>query len=378
VRAHPGYETHPAAEALPLLEGAAFDALVADIRANGLIAPITLLDGRVLDGRNRMRACSAAGVKPRFEAYEGDDPVAFVISANIERRHLDESQRAMCAARLATMRQGERTDIAQICAMSQPEAADRLHVSRRLVQSAHEVLQRAEPELVRAVDQGAIAVSFAAGLVRQSREIQVEASREPSRAHVLVKQAARTEREADLGARQLALPSKRSGVLYADPPWRFEPYSRDTGMDRAPDNHYRTMSLDDIKALDIASIAADDAALFLWATAPMLPQALEVMAAWDFEFRSHCIWLKDRIGTGYWFRNQPELLLVGTRGLIPAPAPGSQWPSIIEAPAGAHSEKPDVFHELIESYFPNLPKIELFARRRREGWNSWGLEACDG
>jgi N6-adenosine-specific RNA methylase IME4 len=313
VSAHSGYEFHPAAEALPLLEGEALDALAADIRANGLITPITLLGGKILDGRNRMRACCAAGVEPRFEAFQGEDPVAFVISANIERRHLDESQRAMCAARLAAMRQGARTDIAQICAMSQPEAADRLHVSRRLVQSAHEVLQRAEPELVRAVDQGAIAVSFAAGLVRQSREIQVEAAREPARAHVLVKQAARAEREAELAAKQRALPSRRSGVLYADPPWRFEVYSRETGLDRDASNHYPVMSLDDIKALDIASIAADDSALFLCCTTPTLPQALEVMAAWGFNYKSHFVWAKSKIATGYWNRNKHELLLLGTK-----------------------------------------------------------------
>ena len=75
------------------------------------------------------------------------------------------------------------------------------------------------------------------------------------------------------------------GVIYADPPWRFEPYTRDTGMDRAADNHYPTMTLDEIKALDVPSIAAEDCVLFLWATAPMLPQALEVMTAWGFTYK---------------------------------------------------------------------------------------------
>ena len=90
--AHPGYETHPAAEVLPL-EGEAFDALVADISANGLI----------LNGRTRIRVCLAAGVEPRFIEFAGDDAIAFIISANIERRHLDESQRTMRAARLAPL-----------------------------------------------------------------------------------------------------------------------------------------------------------------------------------------------------------------------------------------------------------------------------------
>jgi N6-adenosine-specific RNA methylase IME4 len=193
----------------------------------------------------------------------------------------------------------------------------------------------------------------------------------------LEKRERRARREAELGARQRALPNKRYGVILADPPWRFEPYSRITGMDRAAENHYPTSALEEIKALDVASIAAPDCVLFLWATWPMLPQAFEVMAAWGFTFKTGAPWVKDRIGTGYWFRNQSELLLLGTRGHIPAPAPGTQWPGLISAPVREHSRKPDQVYELIEAYFPTLPKIELHARSAtlRPGWDMWRLEA---
>ena len=191
----------------------------------------------------------------------------------------------------------------------------------------------------------------------------------------------RAQREAELAARQTALPDKRYGVIYADPEWRFEVYSRDTGMDRAADNHYPTSGTDAICARPVGDIAADDCVLFLWATVPMLPDALKVMAAWGFDYKSHCIWTKDKLGTGYWFRNAHELLLVGTRGKIPAPAMGTQWASTVEAAVGKHSAKPDRFYELIEEYFPTLPKIELNARNARPGWDSWGYEApaesCD-
>jgi N6-adenosine-specific RNA methylase IME4 len=185
----------------------------------------------------------------------------------------------------------------------------------------------------------------------------------------------RAVRERDLAAKQEALPNKRYGVIYADPEWRFEVYSRDTGMDRAADNHYPTSITDAICARPVSDIAADDCALFLWATVPMLRDALRVLDAWGFAYKSHCIWKKDRIGTGYWFRNQHELLLVGTKGQIPAPAMGTQFPSVLDAPIGKHSEKPDAFYEMIETYFPSLPKIELNARRARDGWDRWGLEA---
>jgi hypothetical protein len=99
------------------------------------------------------------------------------------------------------------------------------------------------------------------------------------------KRARRALLEVALGARQRALPHKRYGVIYADPPWRFEPYSRITGMDRAAENHYPTSSLAEIKALNVKSIAAADCVLFLWATAPMLKQAIDVMEGWGFTYK---------------------------------------------------------------------------------------------
>jgi N6-adenosine-specific RNA methylase IME4 len=111
----------------------------------------------------------------------------------------------------------------------------------------------------------------------------------------------------------------------------------------------------------------------------MLPQALEVMAAWGFQYKTNIAWVKDCIGTGYWFREKHEHLLVGTKGNIPAPAPGTQDESVLIAPRGRrHSEKPKFVYELIEDYFPNLPKIELNARQCREGWDSWGLDVPEG
>jgi N6-adenosine-specific RNA methylase IME4 len=173
------------------------------------------------------------------------------------------------------------------------------------------------------------------------------------------KRERRARLEAKLGAFQAALPAKRFGVVYADPPWRWEAYSRVTGMDGAAENHYPTLTVEEIKALDAASIAAPDSVLWLWATSPLLPQALEVMAAWGFAYKSSFAWAKDRIGMGYWNRNQHELLLVGTGGDIPAPTPGTQSSSLISAPVREHSRKPDEAYEIIQGYFPTLPKISV-------------------
>ena len=367
---------HPFASIFPLLEGGAFSELAADIAAHGLREPIVLHDGKILDGRNRYRACLEAGVKPEFVTYTRADPLAYVVSLNLKRRHLDESQRAMVAARIATLPDGHR-QVGQLAEVpTQPAAAITLKVGERSVRRARKVLDHGTPDLVAAVEQGAIPVSVAADLAELDEATQHGAAAEPKKAAYLAKTAKRAAQEAELSGKQAALPDRRYGVILADPPWRFEPYSRSSGLDRSADNHYPTSVLGEIMALGVPSIAAEDCVLWLWATVPMLPQALAVMDAWGFAYKSHLVWQKDRVGTGYWFRNQHELLLVGTRGDIPAPAPGTQWPSLVEAPVGRHSEKPEKFLELIEAYFPNLPKIELNRRGpARPGWDCWGLEA---
>jgi N6-adenosine-specific RNA methylase IME4 len=193
------------------------------------------------------------------------------------------------------------------------------------------------------------------------------------------KRIRRGEREAELAVATAAasaeLGSRLYSVLYADPPWRFEPYSPVSGMDRAADNHYSTLTTDEICA--IVPPAAPDCALFLWATPAMLQDALDVVDAWGFDYRSHFVWAKDRAGTGYWTRQKHELLLIGVRGDIPAPAPGDQYDSVIPAGAREHSEKPACFAEMIESMFPHAALLEMFARGPRLGWDVWGNEAAE-
>ncbi len=142
---------HPIANVFPMLPQAELETLAADIKANGLHHAITMLDGKVLDGRNRYVACELAGVAPRFEDFTGGDPLAFVISENIARRHLDESQRAMCAARLANMEEGRPCKTTPIGVVSQPASAELLNVSCRSVQRAYTVIENGVPELVAAL-----------------------------------------------------------------------------------------------------------------------------------------------------------------------------------------------------------------------------------
>lgn len=174
-------------------------------------------------------------------------------------------------------------------------------------------------------------------------------------------------------------------VIMGDPPWRYEVRS-ENGLDRSADNHYPTLTTDEIIELLLKLRLPDQGVFFLWATVPMLLDALRVMEALGFTYKSHCVWVKLRpgeaSGTGYWFRNDHELLLVGTRGGFPAPEMGTQWSSVQEDDVGEHSEKPEKFYELVEAYYRDVPKLELFARADadgnpvvREGWTVIGAEA---
>jgi N6-adenosine-specific RNA methylase IME4 len=407
---HPGalesrIKDHPFAGLFPLLSETELGELGIDIAANGQRDAIILHREMVLDGRNRYRACLLKGIAPRFETFTGtnDEALDFVVSKNVYRRHLSSSQRAMAMADYEEYRHGgkrrnlvfqdanlqlEIGDPAKPAA-TRAELAERGHVSERLIASGAVVRDQGISELNDAVRDGNLAISAAAMIARLPREEQVKLLRESAPAAVkaaakeiraekqIEKKDRRDNREKLLGGMQHALPNKKYGVILADPEWSFEVYSRETGMDRSADNHYPTSETDAICARPVQDIAADDCVLFLWATVPMLPDALRVMAAWGFEYKSHAIWLKDKVGTGYWFRNQHELLLVGTRGNVPAPAMGTQFVSVNSAAVGLHSEKPASFYTMIETYFPTLPKIELNARRAREDWDSWGNEAPD-
>jgi N6-adenosine-specific RNA methylase IME4 len=166
------------------------------------------------------------------------------------------------------------------------------------------------------------------------------------------------------------LPAGRFSVLLADPPWRYEAGSVPDSS--AIENHYPTMELEAIKGLTVP--AADNAVLFLWAPAPKLAEALEVMAAWDFTYRTHAVWDKGSPAMGCWWRQQHEDLLTGTRGAMRPPPRGDRCPSVLYAKRGHHSEKPSQMYEWIERMYPGHPKLELFARRQRPGWIAWGNE----
>ncbi|HMK89462.1 MAG TPA: MT-A70 family methyltransferase [Methylocystis sp.] len=172
------------------------------------------------------------------------------------------------------------------------------------------------------------------------------------------------------------LPPLSFDVIAADPPWDFELRSA-KGAKKSAVAHYATMSTADICALPVGQLAQRDCVLLLWATAPRLPEALDVMNSWGFAYKTMLIWRKTtpagkvRVGTGYWARTMHEPVLIGALG---SPAKASAFPSLFDGVAREHSRKPDEFFDLVERCTTGARRLDLFSRQRRPGWTAWGDE----
>lgn len=183
----------------------------------------------------------------------------------------------------------------------------------------------------------------------------------------------------------MTFPQGQFGVIHADPAWSYQMYS-DKGHGKSPHAHYQCMSMDELKGMrdDILFATAPDAVLFMWAVWPMLPDALELMKEWGFQYKTGGAWHKrsktwlpeceapkSAFGTGYILRSACEPFLIGTRGEPKAKNRSTR--NIIEAAVREHSRKPDSTIEMLENLFDG-PYLELFARTKREGWSVWGNE----
>jgi N6-adenosine-specific RNA methylase IME4 len=351
---------HPEAGRLPSLSKADHRAFVADIRERGLTTPLVINPaGIVLDGHQRLRAALELGLeRVLVRIVAPEDELSYILKEGLRRRNLTPAQKAALALELADYeelraRAMERRQ-ANLPGRSEGATlpfrgrtrdyiAELAGCSGRTAQDVITVREE-DAELFEQVKAGTKSAHQEAQEIRRERRLQKLGQAPP-------------------------LPQGPFPLLYADPPWQ----SDNPDSPWAPENHYPTLALPEIKALAIP--AADEAILFLWAVNCQLTQALEVMQAWGFTYKTNVVWVKPSPGIGRRIRNQHELLLLGQRGSFPAPE-GSRVPaSVVAAERGAHSEKPERFYELIEEMYPNCAKLELFARgKARSGWETWGNE----
>jgi len=180
----------------------------------------------------------------------------------------------------------------------------------------------------------------------------------------------------------VVLDMKKYQIIYADPPWKYNSRANHkTRFRGGACGHYNLMTMDEIKALPVRQIAADDAVLFLWVTFPYLKEQIEVFEAWGFVYKTvGFTWIKLNpknlgifFGVGYYTKSNAELCLLGTKGKVLRPATNCVS-SVIVTPRQEHSRKPCRVREMIDVLYPRQSKVELFARQKVEGWSCWGNE----
>lgn len=380
---------------LPPLKPDELAALRDSIARDGVIVPVLVrTGGELIDGHHRRMVAAELGVPCPEQLTDVDDETAdrWRLITNLARRHLTDHERWTMLAAIAR----------PLVEQAQKEARERqghgqTGPGRPLEESAsssgrglqsRDVAAAALADEIKRIGAPVLPVSgktLAAAMAYAELSDECKAPAVASTVHPSAvlsqhrKDTARTER-ATTKATAVALIEATPAddldqlgtydVLYVDPPWRYEHAPDDS---RAVENHYPTMTLDALKAL--RPPAGDDAVLLMWATSPKLAEALDLMAAWEFDYRTSMVWVKDRIGMGYYARQRHELLLIGKRGDARSPDEEDRPDSVIEAPRGAHSAKPPIVYDLIGRMFAGRTKVELFARTRRPGWAAWGNQA---
>lgn len=393
------HEVHPAAALFPMIGDAEYPSFLEDIRANGQRKRIVRIGKLILDGRNRLRACLEVGVEPLFRAFgddpsDGSDPIAFVVSENIHRRHLNETQRAFVGAELVPMYEAQAKE-RMLAGRSDPspnagqgkateQAARAVNVGKTSIEAALKVNRDGAPEVIAAAkERGQMKVSTAAQLATLPKQKQREIADKlgggelrSGKVRALVNQEKKRAVVQRINEQKVApLPMGPFGVIYGDYPWPYDNSDQHEGSR----GHlgYPTMTLEQIveHARETATRAAKDCVIALWVTNLHVVNIGRVVEAFGASHHTMLTWPKPKAGVGSWPRGQTEHVVIASIGspvhtlneittLLKSYQP--------EHP-GEHSSKPAEVAELLRKHCSG-PFLELFARGPREGFEVWGAE----
>lgn len=398
------HEVHPAAALFPMIAETEWPAFLDDIRTNGQRRPIVRIGKLILDGRNRLRACIEIGREPTFRAFgdevsDGADPIAFVVSENIHRRHLNETQRAFVGAELVPMyeaqakerqREGGRAKgqanlpEAQT-GQARDHAARAVNVSPRSIEAALKVKRDAAPEVLEAArDRGQVKVSTAAQLATLPKEKQREIVEKigggelrSGKVRAYINQEKKRAVVRKINEQRIEpMPTALFGVIYGDYPWHYDNSDQHEGSR----GHlgYPTMTMEQVLAHAAVATqrAAKDSIVALWSTNLYLTKMERVIEAYGAVVRTVYTWPKPKFGVGTWGRGQTEHLVIGSVGspVHTLNEVSTLLPGWLPAHPGEHSSKPRQVAELLQKHCGG-PFLELFAREQRSGWICWGAEA---
>lgn len=345
--------------------------LALSIAALGLLEPIKRINGAIIDGRHRELACRQVGVQPRYVDIslitqkvpaDGDAMAELFVAHNVIRNHLSLGERALIAASYATLEKGANQHTAQAERFSRKALSGMFSISEDTIDRGKTLLESGRTDLIETVKHGA----------SPSRAVRIlELERNGARVQAIAGKSGAAATNMTTMADQVL----NIGIVLADPPWAFG-----TGVctqESAPEWHYPTMPLEDIKALPVGKLAAADSVCWLWVPNFLIPQGLEVLRAWGFHFVTSMVWVKPtQTPTTGAILPCHETLLVGARGAgLPALPKGMpRTRSWHQAPIVRHSQKPSYFADEIDRIYPAAAKLELFARCPRKGWLTWGNE----
>ena len=351
---------------IPPLDSEEYAALEADIleKMEALEPIITNQEDVILDGHNRYEICIKHGCFYRTEIKTFDSPedeMIYVIDSNLLRRQLTKfvvvelnlKKADIKLKKQARQQQGTRTDLTSSRNREKVEPihvdeviAKQSSVSKDTVNKVRKILGEGTPE-----------------------EIQEARSKKRTINRVTNKIKKRQNLEEAHEKGSPLMPEGTYDIIYADPAWHYDSEASQRGK---ADNHYATMTTKDI--CDIKVPSAENALLFLWVTNAHLEEGLRVLKAWGFKYVTNFVWVKDKIGLGWFVRGKHELLLLCRKGEMPHPEDHNRYSTVINAPRKEHSRKPEIVYEMIETMYPNRKYLELFSRNKREGWTMWGLE----
>lgn len=355
---------HEVANIFPMMSAEEFDALKLDIAQNGLIEPIWTYDGKIIDGRNRYNACQEVGIKPQFREYAGQGGaalVAFVVSLNLKRRHLNQGQLGFVAievesvlSALAKERQGTRNDIVEKIPQSEmgrsrDQAAAIVGTNAHYVTDAKR-LTAAAPELAARVKSGEMKMPAA---IQEMKRAQIVAHLEA----VETKQAKEIEGVYD--------------VIVIDPPWPMEKIEREERPNQA-EFDYPTMKLEDIYKLEIPH--AEDCHIWLWTTHKFLADAIDLLDFWGYNYVCTFVWHKPGGFQPFGLPQYNAEFALYARHGSPKFIDLKDFKLCFDAPRGAHSEKPEHFYNMVRRVTAGR-RLDMFNRREIEGFDGWGKES---
>ena len=345
---------HKFADIFPMMPSKEFEELKKDIKLNGQMDKIITYKGEILDGRNRFKAVSELGLKPILKEYNGENPLQYVMSTNLKRRHLTSSQKAIVGLRykpyyseFAKKRQKELNKpwLRELVpeadkGKSSDKAGEVVGVSGRYIDMAEQVLKE-RPGVEEKIMKGEIK------LKQVLRDIKLEKQKKD------IEELKEVTGEYD--------------VIAIDPPWKYvEKYDPDGRRGACP---YLTMSQQELRNIKIPS--SDNCVLFLWTTHRFIWDAKELLDHWGFEYKCILTWDKEKMGLGMWLRMQSEFCLIGIKGKPYWKLTNER--DLIREGRTTHSTKPESFYTLVEGLCAGK-KLDYFSRSKREGWDCFGDE----